>query len=210
MTPQKPEPRDQKPGERFSFRVRYASVALPQLRETLGRQNPHALPRVTHVIVASGVGKRYREPKAVEDVVNGLRLITGQRPVPREARQSIAGFKVREGQVVGYVVTLRGRRMDDFLSRLLWVALPRVRDFRGIPPRSVDAQGNLTIGLREASAFPEVDPADVETAFGLQVTIVSTARNRDEGLALFRAVGVPFIEEEPPGRRAPRRAGRGA
>lgn len=177
-----------------SFRALYREVAVPRLQVVLGRENLHALPRITKVVVAAGVGKHRTEGKFVEDVVKGLALLSGQKPVSRAARQSIAGFKVRQGQVVGTLVTLRGRRMEDFLTRLLWVALPRVRDFRGLPLASVDRQGNLSIGLREAAAFPEVDPSTVETPFGLQVTIVTNAGSRDEALALFRALGFPFAE----------------
>lgn len=177
-----------------SFGELYRTVAVPRLKSALGLDNPHALPRVTKVVVAAGVGKHRTEGKFVEDVVKGLTSLTGQKPAARAARQSIAGLKVRQGQVVGYLVTLRGQRMEDFLARLLWVALPRVRDFRGLPLTSVDRRGNLSIGLREAAAFPEVDPAAVETPFGFQVTIVTTARNREEALALFRGLSVPFAE----------------
>lgn len=178
------------------FRALYQSVALPRLRDKLKRTNPNALPRIRAVVVGVGVGKHRTEGKFLEDATLGLTLLAGQKPASRPARISIAGFKLRAGQPVGLVVTLRGRRMEDFLARLLWVALPRVRDFRGIPFRAVDAGGNLTIGFRDASAFPEVDPAKIETPFGLQVTIVTSARNSPEGLALFRALGFPLIERE--------------
>lgn len=183
-------------GASRTFREQYQSVAVPRLREVLGTKNVHALPRITKVLVASGVGKRRAEGKFLEDVGRGLALLAGQKPSARLARQSIAGFKVRSGLVVGLLVTLRGRRMEDFLTRLLVVALPRVRDFRGIPLTSVDARGNLSIGIREASVFPEVDPAVIETPFGFQVTIVTTAGNRERGLALFHALAFPFAEKE--------------
>ncbi len=179
-----------------TFRELYQSVAVPKLQEELKQSNPHALPRIRAVVVGVGTGKHRTEGKFVEDATQGLTVLTGQKPAPRSARKSIAGFKVREGQPVGLVVTLRGARMEDFLARLLWVALPRVRDFRGIPLRSIDARGNLTIGFRDASAFPEVDPAKIETVFGLQVTIVTNARAHDEGRALFRALGFPLAESE--------------
>lgn len=179
-----------------AFRERYRVSAVPKLREVLGTENIQALPRITKVVVASGVGKHRAEGKFLEDVVKGLILITGQKPAPRIARKSIAGFKVRQGLEVGFKVSLRGRRMEDFLTRLINIALPRVRDFRGIPVTSVDGQGNLSLGLREASVFPEVDPAIVETPFGLQVTIVTTAGSRERGLALFRALGFPLTEEQ--------------
>lgn len=156
--------------------------------------NVHALPRITKVLVAAGVGKRRAEANFLEDVEKGLSLVTGQKPSPRLARKSIAALKVRQGQVVGLLVTLRGRRMEDFLSRLLKVALPRVRDFRGIPLDSIDAEGNLSIGVREAAVFPEVDPSVITTSFGLQVTIATTAKSREGGMALFKALEFPFAE----------------
>lgn len=171
-----------------------SAAATEKLRGELRVSNVHALPQLKSITVASGVGKHRAESKVVEDVERGLALLTGQKCASRPARTSIAGFKVRQGQVVGYLVTLRGRRMEEFLLRLLNVAIPRVRDFRGISLRSVDARGNLTIGFREASVFPEVDPASVEAPFGIQVTLATTARNRDEGIALFRALGFPFAE----------------
>jgi large subunit ribosomal protein L5 len=170
------------------------TAAAPALREALHGENVHGLPRVRHVVVASGVGKHRTEGKFAEQVERGLTLITGQKPAWRAARKSIAGFKLRTGQVVGFLTTLRGRRMEEFLLRLLWVALPRVRDFRGLSPRSVDPRGNLTIGLKEASVFPEADPSVIDLSFGLQITIVTTAQTHDRGLALFRALGVPFAE----------------
>lgn len=196
-----------------TFRALYQSVAVPKLRDELKRSNPHALPHMRTVVVGIGIGKHRTEGKFLEDATHGLTLLTGQKPALRSARKSIAGFKVREGQPVGLVVTLRGRRMEDFLSRLLLIALPRVRDFRGIPLRSVDARGNLTIGFRDASAFPEVDPAKIETVFGLQVTMVTDAGSHDAGLALFRALGFPLadaVEERktapPTAKRAKRRS----
>lgn len=179
---------------RAPFRELYVTTAVPKLREALGRENPHALPRVTSTVIAVGVGKHRTEGKFAEQVERGLTLLTGQKPSVRVARKSIAGFKVREGQVVGLMTTLRGRRMEDFLTRLLWVALPRVRDFRGLSPKSVDVRGNLTMGFKEASVFPEIDPSIIETPFGLQVTIVTSARTKAEGLTLFHALGFPFAD----------------
>lgn len=184
-----------KPSTRSLYQELWAAAA-PRLRDALHAENVHALPRVKSAVVAVGVGKHRTEGKYAEQVERGLALITGQKPSGRTARKSIAGFKLRQGQVVGLVATLRGRRMEEFLVRLLWVALPRVRDFRGLSPRSVDPRGNLTIGLKEASVFPEADPSIIDIPFGLQITIVTTARTRQRGLALFRALGVPFAEEQ--------------
>jgi large subunit ribosomal protein L5 len=177
-----------------SFGEHYRQVAVPALQEKLHRENVLSLPRVDHVLVAAGVGKHGKEGKFLEQVEEGLTLLTGQKPVRTLARKSIAGFKVRQGQAVGLKVTLRGKRMKDFLQRLISVTLPRVRDFRGIPIQSIDASGNLTIGIREAQAFPEVDPQKVETLFGLQVTIVTTAHSREEARLLFESLGFPMTE----------------
>lgn len=176
------------------FRERWQTEVAPKLRAALGQSNPHALPRLAKIVVAAGVGKHRQDAKYVEDVERGLALLTGQKAAARAAKQSIAGFKVREGVVVGSIVTLRGRRMEDFFTRFLRIALPRIRDFRGLPLTAVDRQGNLSVGIREAQAFPEVDPSVVETPFGLQVTMVTSARTRDEAVALYRALGIPFAE----------------
>ncbi len=176
------------------FRAQYHEVAVPLLRERLGRKNVLSLPRVDHVVVAAGVGKHAKEGKFLEHVEKGLALLTGQKPIPTLARKSIAGFKLREGQVAGLKVTLRGKRMEEFLHRTLHVTLPRARDFRGIPVQSIDDSGNLSFGIREAHAFAEVDPQTVDTIFGVQVTVVTTARSRDEAVALFESLGFPLTE----------------
>lgn len=180
------------------FRRLYVETAVPALQAELKRSNPRSLPRVAKVVVAAGTGKRRAEPKFLEQVATALALLTGQKPASRVARTSIAGFKVRAGQPVGLLVTLRGRRMEDFLLRFLRVALPRLRDFRGIPLTAVDRQGNLSVGMREASVFPEVDPARIDVPLGLQVTVVPSARNRAEAVALYRALGFPLAEESRP------------
>lgn len=174
--------------------ARLRDAAAPALRERLGRTNALSLPRVDHVVVAAGVGKHGKEGPFLAHVTEGLALLTGQKPAPTRARKSVAGFKLREGQVAGMRVTLRGKRMEDFLRRLVHVALPRVRDFRGIPVTSIDASGNLTIGIREAQVFPEVDPRTVETPFGLEVTVVTTAASAEEARVLFDALGFPMTE----------------
>lgn len=193
MPPPMPRTATQRPTT--AFRARYETVAVPALRAALGRENIHALPRITKVVVAAGTGKHRTDAKYVEDAERGLVLLTGQKPAPRSARKSFASFKVRQGQVVGLLVTLRGARMEDFLTRLIRVALPRVRDFRGIPLSAVDGRGNLSIGIREAQAFPEADPSVVATPFGLQVTLVTSARTRDEAITLYRALGMPLAVE---------------
>lgn len=172
----------------------YLKNAVPALREKLGRKNDMSLPKISHIIVAAGVGKHAKEGKFMEDVEKGITLLTGQKPAQTLSRKSIAGFKLREGQVGGLMVTLRGKRMDDFLRKLIHVVLPRVRDFRGINSKSIDQNGNLSIGIREAAAFPEVDPQKVETIFGLQITFVTTANNKEEAKALFKSIGFPLTD----------------
>lgn len=190
---------EQKRGARASaapsFRALYADVAIPALKEKLSRTNVLSLPRIHHVVVAAGVGKHAKDGKFVEHVEQGLALLTGQKPARRYARKSISGFKLRQGQLAGFVVTLRGAHMENFLRKFIHVTLPRVRDFRGIPTRNIDANGNLSIGIREAQAFPEVDPQTIETLFGLQVTVVTTARSKEEARALFESLRFPLTEE---------------
>lgn len=152
------------------------------------------------IVVATGVG-RLRDMAQFEDAVlpamsQELALITGQKPEPRLARKSIAGFKLREGSIVGLRVTLRGQRMRDFLERLTKIALPRVRDFRGINPRQIDGEGNLTIGFRDHTVFPEITPEDSKFNFGFQITLVSGIRDRGEAAEFFKSLGVPLREEE--------------
>ncbi|RJQ36015.1 50S ribosomal protein L5 [Candidatus Parcubacteria bacterium] len=172
-------------------RERYAKDVVPALREAFGYKNQMAVPRVLKVVVNAGVG-RIREEKQHEQVKKALGLITGQKPAARPAKKAIASFKTRQGLVVGYQVTLRGRRMWDFLSRLVDVAIPRQRDFRGLDPKGVDEHGNLTIGFREHIVFPELIGEDIPFLFGLEVTVVTSAETRAEGLALLTRLGFPF------------------
>lgn len=172
----------------------YLKNAVPALKEKLGRKNVMSLPKISHIVVAAGVGKHAKEGKFMEDVEKGITLLTGQKPAQTLSRKSIAGFKLREGQVGGLMVTLRGKRMDDFLRKLIHVVFPRVRDFRGIAMKSIDQNGNMSIGIREAQAFPEVDPQKIETIFGLQITFVTTANNKEEAVALFESIGFPLTD----------------
>lgn len=150
------------------------------------------------IIVSTSVGRLSQRPgfkdKVLPAIMDDLATITGQKPAPRAARKSIAGFKIRAGDIVGVKVTLRGKRMKDFLKRLVETALPRVRDFRGIDPKQIDSQGNLTIGIREHIVFPEVNPDEVKTDFGLEVTLVSDTKNKEESFRLFKSLGVPLKE----------------
>ncbi len=156
-------------------------------------KNAHAAPKVMKVIVSVGLSQAIKDPKVLDTVEQTLLRITGQKPVKTKAKKSIASFKLREGMVVGMMVTLRGDRMWDFLTRFTQFTFPRIRDFRGISDKTVDAQGNLSIGFRENLAFPEIRADEVERVHGLQVTVTSNAGSRARGLALFKALGFPFI-----------------
>ena len=170
---------------------KYLKEAVPAMQKAFGYKNPMAVPRIAKVVVNSGVG-RLRDEKQMSIVRHALALITGQAPSPRPARQAIAAFKTRRGLIIGYRVTLRGRRMWDFLGRLVNVAIPRQRDFQGLEPKSFDARGNLTVGFREHIVFPEMIGEDVPFIFGLEVTIVTSAKHREEGITLLKLLGFPI------------------
>ncbi len=152
------------------------------------------------IVVGVGVGKLRQnaqfEKGILPEIIKDLTAITGQKPQPRPAKKSVAGFKLREGDMVGLKVTLRGKRMRDFLGRMVNIALPRVRDFRGIDPKQIDSAGNLTIGVREHTVFPEISPEDSKFDFGFQVTLVSGAKNKEQARAVFETLGIPFEKEE--------------
>ncbi len=178
-----------------SLQERYQSVAVPKMQEAFGFKNAMAVPKVEKVVVNAGVG-RIRDEKQHEVIRRSLALITGQKAAARTAKKAIAAFKTRKGLVVGYQITLRGRRMWDFLERLISIAIPRQRDFRGIREKSVDARGNLTLGLKEHIVFPEMIGEDMPFIFGLEVTITTTARRREEGMALLKFLGLLFSSED--------------
>jgi large subunit ribosomal protein L5 len=154
--------------------------------------NPNAVPRLHKIVINMGVGEATQNAKVLDPAASELATITGQKPVITRARKSIAAFKVREGMPIGAMVTLRGHRMYEFLDRLVNVALPRVRDFRGVSTKSFDGRGNYTLGLRDQLAFPEIDYAKVDKLKGMNVTIVTTARNDNEARSLLKHMGVPF------------------
>ena len=162
------------------------------LAETFGYTSPMQSPRIVKVVVSSGVGKK-RDKKQLEVIEDRLAKITGQKPSARPSRLSIAAFKVREGDTVGLQVTLRGARMYDFIDKLIHIALPRTRDFRGISPKAIDDMGNITVGVREHTIFPETSDEDLKDVFGLAITIVTTAESRAEAEAFFRHLGMPLI-----------------
>jgi large subunit ribosomal protein L5 len=174
------------------LRQRYYEELRPALMKELGLTNPMAAPRLEKVVINMGVGEATQNAKVLDPAVAELAQITGQKPVVTRAKKSIAAFKVREGMPIGCMVTLRGDRMYEFLDRLMNVALPRVRDFRGVPTRSFDGRGNYTLGLRDQLIFPEIDYAKVEHQKGMNITIVTTAQSDEQARALLKAIGMPF------------------
>jgi len=160
--------------------------------EELGYKNALAVPRLEKIVVNMGVGKAQEEKKRLDDAARDLAMITGQRPVITKARRSVAAFKVRKGNPIGLKVTLRGPRMYEFLDRLISIAIPRIRDFRGLKPVSFDGRGNYTLGIDEQSVFPEVDLNHIEFAQGMDITVVTTARSDEEASRLLSLLGMPF------------------
>ncbi len=175
---------------------RYKKEILPSLQKEFGIKNILATPKLQKVVLNVGVGRQTKEQAFIDNVEKTLTKITGQKPVKTKARKSIASFKVREGQIIGLKVTLRGQRMYDFLEKLVSVSFPRIRDFRGISDKMVDKQGNMTIGFKEHTAFPEVRVEEIDNVHGLEICIDTTAKNRETGLALFKQLGFPFKTEE--------------
>lgn len=173
---------------------RYRTEVVPALTEEFGYANVMEVPTLTKVVVNMGVGEAARDAKLIEGAVRDLATITGQKPVITRARKSIAQFKLREGMPIGAHVTIRGDRMWEFVDRLLSLALPRIRDFRGLSPRQFDGAGNYTFGLTEQLVFLEVDPDRIDRVRGMDITLVTTATTDDEGRALLRLLGFPFKE----------------
>ena len=173
---------------------RYASEIVPALRERFGYDNIMQVPRVTKLTLNMGVGEAKTNAKLLDDAVEEMALITGQHPVITKARKSIAGFKLREGMSIGCKVTLRGERMYEMIDRLVSVALPRIRDFRGIAPDQFDGRGNFSMGIREQTIFPEIDYDTVDQLRGMNITITTTATTDEEGRALLSLLGMPFRE----------------
>jgi large subunit ribosomal protein L5 len=171
---------------------RYSSEIVPALTKQFEYRNPMQVPRVSKVIVNIGLGEALTNAKAIDAATGDLALITGQRPIVTRAKRSIAQFRLRTGNPVGAKVTLRGERMWDFLDRLISLALPRIRDFRGIPSRSFDGRGNYSLGFREQLAFPEIDYDKVDRLRGLEVSIVTTAKTDEESKRLLELLGMPF------------------
>ena len=174
------------------LRERYKVEIVPALQKQFEYRNPMQVPRVSKVVVNIGLGEALQNAKAIDAAVGDLAMITGQRPVVTKAKKSIAQFRVRAGNSIGAKVTLRGERMWDFLDRLTTLALPRIRDFRGVPGRSFDGRGNFSLGLREQLAFPEVEYDKVDRLRGLEISIVTTAKTDEESKRLLELLGMPF------------------
>lgn len=175
---------------------RYEKQVLPSLQERLGRDNRLSLPRLQKIVINMGVGSAISEKKHLEEAVGALTQISGQKPSITRSRKSIANFKLREGMEIGVKVTLRGARMYEFLDRLISVALPRVRDFRGLSPTAFDGHGNYSLGLSEQLVFPEINPDKYSRVQGMNVTFVTSTDNNDEARELLRGLGLPFKVEE--------------
>jgi large subunit ribosomal protein L5 len=186
--------RPQGTGQRPRLKQRYLDEIVPRLRSDFGYANVMQVPNVTKIVVNMGVGEAARDSKLIEGAIRDLAAITGQKPAVTRARKSIAQFKLREGMPIGAHVTLRGDRMWEFLDRMLAIALPRIRDFRGLSPRQFDGNGNYTFGLNEQSMFHEIDPDRIDRVRGMDVTLVTTASTDAEGQALLRLLGFPFKE----------------
>ncbi|MGD0977426.1 MAG: 50S ribosomal protein L5 [Minisyncoccia bacterium] len=172
--------------------TKYRKEIIPAMMEKFGYKTPMAVPKIKKVLVNVGLSRVVKEPKFIDRVTQDLAKITGQKPAVRKAKKSIAGFKIREGMDVGMIVTLRGKRMYDFIDRLIAVALPRSRDFRGLDPKSFDGNGNLSIGIKEHNIFPEIAYESMKDIFSLGVTITTDSKTKEEGLELLKLFGFPI------------------
>ncbi|MHB1928383.1 MAG: 50S ribosomal protein L5 [Acidimicrobiales bacterium] len=181
--------------DRPRLKVRYETELRAQLQQQLGLSNVMLVPRLEKIVLNSGVGRATQQQSLLEGAVRDLQTITGQKPVVTLAKKSIAAFKLREGNAIGVKVTLRGARMWEFFDRLVSLAIPRIRDFRGLPPRGFDGRGNYTFGVTEQLIFPEIDYDKIDAPRGMDITIVTTARTNEEGRALLDAFGFPFRKE---------------
>src|SRR5947209_9924367 len=178
------------------LRIFYEQTVRERLRNQFGFTNPHQVPNLEKIVVNCGVGEAIKNPKVLDTVVNELAIITGQRPVRKKAKKSIANFGLRQGQEIGAAVTLRGARMWEFFDRFVTVAIPRIRDFRGVNTRSFDGRGNYTLGVKEQMIFPEINYDMVEQIHGMDITFVTTTTKDDQALALLKELGMPFRGEE--------------
>jgi large subunit ribosomal protein L5 len=174
------------------LKEKYTKEVRKKIQDEFKIKNPMAVPKVEKVVLNMGIGEAIQNAKLLDSAVEELTIIVGQKPVITKAKKSIASFKLREGQSIGTMVTLRGEKMYEFLDRLINIALPRVRDFRGVPSKSFDGRGNFTLGIRDHLIFPEIDVAKVDKAKGMNITIVTTAKNDEQARFLLRELGMPF------------------
>jgi len=177
------------------LKEKYQKQIVPKIKENLGLKNNMLVPRLTKVVLNAGFGRHTKEKEFATSVEKGLNKITGQKSVFTKAKKSISAFKIREGQVIGAKVTLRGHRMYDFVEKLVNITFPRVRDFRGLSEKAMDRNGNLTIGFKDYTCFPEIRAEEVDNAFGLEVCLSTSAKNREAGSELFRLLGFPFKKD---------------
>jgi len=175
-----------------SIHEKYNKIAVVEMKKQFKLKNTFEVPRIEKVVVNIGIGKFLNDSAKVADILKSLEVITAQKPLSTKSKKSIAGFKTREGQEIGMKVTIRGKRMWNFIERTVGAALPRVKDFHGLKISAVDASGNLNIGIKEHLIFPEILPEQVKNVFPFQITITTTAKSKEEGLALFRILGFPF------------------
>lgn len=175
---------------------KYKKEILPALKDKFSLKNTMETPKLVKAVLNVGVGRNSKEQAYIDNVVKSLTNITGQQPVKTKAKKSISSFKVREGMIIGVKVTLRDQRMYDFIEKLINVSFPRIRDFRGISESLIDNKGNMTIGLKEHTAFPEIRVEDIDNVHGMEICINTTAKNREQGLELFKLLGFPFKKEE--------------
>jgi len=173
---------------------KYRKTVISAMKEKFGYKNSMAIPKIEKVVLNVGVGRLLKDSKATDHIVKDIATLTGQHPSTRKARKSIAGFKIREGMPVGIAVTLRGSRMYDFIDRLISIALPRSRDFRGLDIKNIDGGGNLNIGIKEHTIFPEISYESLRDIFSLQITVATTAKTRGEGIELLKLIGFPLKE----------------
>ncbi len=181
--------------ENITLQEQFNKEIAKQLQEKLGTKNVMAVPKLVKIVVNMGVKDAVSDKKLIEKMSVAIGIVTGQKPKVAKAKKSIASFKVREGDAIGVVVTMRGKRMYSFYDKLVKIVLPRIKDFRGVKRTSFDGNGNYTLGFYEYSVFPEIDPASVDRLQGMEIVIVTTARTNEEGFALLEALGMPFAKE---------------
>ena len=196
------EPEEAGPPPKPRLRDYYHSVVRAKLSQQFGFSNPHQVPKLTKIVLNVGAGEAIKQPKFLDSIVEELATITGQQPVRRKAKKSIANYGLREGQEIGASVTLRGARMWEFLDRFVTVALPRVRDFRGVSTKSFDGRGNYSLGVKEQLIFPEINYDSIESTHGMDITFVTTAPGDDLAFALLKELGMPFRGNDKTGARA--------